>query len=118
MRTELKSILTAYLQGWRPLADCYVWLSAVSWSDPALGLDSDLKETLGILELLATEASEGLRPESEFQEKAADIIAAWSNTRYAIYGAFPEPRVFASSNDEVVQPSVTSALLVRKLSNK
>ena len=112
MRIELELLLKAYLQGWRPLADCYVWLSGVSWSDPAIGQDDDLKQALGILELLATEASEGLRPEIEFQEKAADIIAGWSDTRYATYGALPELRLFAGSNDEVVQQTVTPALLV------
>ena len=102
MRKELEFLLKSYLLGWRPLLDCYLWISGVSWDDPELGQDSELSEALGCLELLSTEASEGIRPEQEFQEKAAEILASWTNTVYGYYGPPREPRIFVCSGDERV----------------
>ena len=74
MRQELVKLLNEYLSGERSLDDCYEWLSGISWGDPQLRTDPTLKNSLGRLELLATEVAEKLRPEREFQRAAFEIM--------------------------------------------
>lgn len=74
--TELSDLLSAYLMGWKTLKDCAEWLSGIDWNQ--VGGDSELAATLGHLDLLCTEASEGLRPESDFERKASQVATAIS----------------------------------------
>ena len=68
MRKELADLLSAYLFGWKSLADCAEWLASLDWDDPEF--DQDNHDLAGRLELLTTEVAEGLRPEQEFWEEA------------------------------------------------
>ncbi|MBI4310509.1 MAG: hypothetical protein HY681_01900 [Chloroflexi bacterium] len=70
---ELADVLLEYLLGRKDLAACNEWLVGVVWDGPSL--DRNTRSLLGRLELLATEASEGLRPESEFAEAATQAVA-------------------------------------------
>lgn len=79
---ELSNLLSAYLVGWRNLMDCAEWFSGINWEE--LDVDSPLAATLGELDLLCTEAREGLRPESDFERKASDMVAARSCFRYSV----------------------------------
>ena len=72
MRTELMDLLTAYLSGWKTIRDCAEWLASLSWDDPSL--DQETGNLAGRLELLATEEPEGLRPEADFWQDAAELI--------------------------------------------
>ena len=74
MRKELIDLLVLYLQDIATLSDCYVWFFSVSWDDPEVQDDSELRRILGCLELLATEAVEGMRPESEFRDVASSFV--------------------------------------------
>ena len=68
---ELTELLQSYLNSAQDLAQCAEWLAGVDWADPSL-TDGE-KETLGLLELLAVEVSEGLRPEQDFRDAAAAL---------------------------------------------
>ncbi len=91
MNKELAEILRAYLLGAKTMDDCYEWLAGVDWNDP--GLDSDLQKALGSFELLAIEAFEGIRDESEFYSEAADFVAKVTGSRYSV----PKSQVVAVS---------------------
>lgn len=74
MRQELVNLLSKYLSGEKSLDDCYEWLSGVSWDSLELRTDPTLKNSLGRLELLATEAAEKMRPRRDFQRAASEIM--------------------------------------------
>ena len=86
MKDELADFLRAYLSGSKTMDDCYGWLSGVDWSGP--GPDPEIRQILGSLELLAVEAYEGIRDESEFHEEAANFVAQATGSATA-----PEPRL-------------------------
>ena len=102
MERELSNLLSAYLLGWQNLTECADWLSTVDWEN--VDLTSKLASTLGELDLLCTEAREGLRPESDFERKASDIVAAISCVRYSVVR--PEIMVSSSSASAVVESPV------------
>ena len=74
MRKELIDLLILYLQDIATLSDCYAWFSSVSWDDPEVHDDPELRRILGCLELLTMEAVEGMRPESEFRNAASSFV--------------------------------------------
>ena len=69
---DTQQMLKAYLQGRKSISDCAEWLAGIDWDSPEL--TSEDKQRLGLLELFATEAIEGLRPEEEFKVEASSII--------------------------------------------
>ena len=69
---DTQQMLKAYLQGQKSLSDCAEWVAGIDWDRPEL--TSEDKQRLGLLELLLTEAVEGLRPEKEFEDEASSII--------------------------------------------
>ena len=73
MNTELIDLLVAYLKGWKTISDCAEWLAGVVWDDPDLAPET--RNLLGRLELIVTEVAEELRPEAEFSQEAAAIVA-------------------------------------------
>lgn len=80
---ELSNLLSAYLMGWRGLADCAEWLSGINWDE--LDINLPLAATLGELDLLCTEAREGLRSESDFERMASDLVASSKSCiRYSV----------------------------------
>ena len=98
MKDEFADILKAYLSGSKTMDDCYRWLSGVDWSGP--GPAPEIRQILGSLELLAVEAYEGIRDESEFYEEAANFVAQATGPV-----AVPESRLVAAasaSSDGVV----------------
>ena len=66
-------ILTEYVSGERPCSAVEEWLAGVDWDDP--GLTQEVKITLGLFEVLATEVSEGMRNEGELVTEAKELLA-------------------------------------------
>jgi len=96
MRRELADLLTSYLMGWKNIRDCAEWLSGVDWDTK---LDQMTRNLVGTMELLTTEVLEGLRPEAEFWQEAANFVG---NETGLIYGqplSMMELQVADSSND-------------------
>ena len=91
MKDELADILRAYLSGSKTMDDCYMWLSGVDWSGP--GPAPEIRQILGSLELLAIEAYEGIRDESEFHEEVANFVAQATGS-----AAAPESRLAVASS--------------------
>lgn len=96
MRTELINLLTAYLMGWKSIRDCAEWLAGIDWDNS--NLDSATVDLIGNIELLVTEVLEGMRPEAEFWQEAAKIVANETNSWYNQPTIIISP-VVASSND-------------------
>ncbi len=101
MRTELLDLSTAYLLGWKTIYDCAEWLAGIDWDDP--GLDPKSLKSAGLLELLATEVAEGLRPEADFRQEAANFVARETSSLYAIKS---RSEAANSSNDIIDRPPV------------
>jgi len=95
--TELVELSTAYLMGWKTIRGCAEWLASIDWSDPSL--DPKSASVAGRLELLATEVLEGLRPEAEFWQDAAEFVARETNSLYSKAVFTSEPHIAYSSND-------------------
>jgi hypothetical protein len=74
MRQELVDLLTLYVEGEKSLDDCYEWFSGLDWEDGELATDPGLRRAIGRLELLATEAVEGLRAEADFGQECFAAI--------------------------------------------
>jgi hypothetical protein len=73
LEEQLSNLLSSYLLGRKTLRDCAEWLSGIDWEQ--VGTDSPLAASLGELDLLCTEASEGLRAESDLERKASEVVA-------------------------------------------
>lgn len=69
---ELNQLLQDYLNSDQDLGQCAEWLAGIDWDDPALTYGE--KETLGLLELLAVEVSESIRPEQDFRDAVAEVL--------------------------------------------
>ena len=69
---EFLDVLTKYVNGERTCSAVEEWLAGVDWNDPDLTQES--KEAYGLLELLATEVSEGLRDEDELVREAKSLL--------------------------------------------
>jgi hypothetical protein len=110
MNKELVEILRLYLLRIRTMSDCYEWLAGVDWDDPCL--DSEMKNSLGMFELLAIEAFEGIRDESEFYDAASEFVAKeMRSTYYAILNPNSAPVITSSSTDSTrltLMPDTTS----------
>ena len=102
MRRELVNLLEAYLLGWKTIYDCSEWLASIDWDDP--GLDPESLEMAGLLELLATEVAEGLRPEADFWREAAKFVASKTNSVYAPQVNILESVAVNSSGDITAWP--------------
>lgn len=92
---ELSDVLTGYLSGWKSLGDFCEWLAGVDWDDPSF--DSDSQSVVGLFELLAVDALEGIRPETEFAQEASDFVAATTGARYAVLRPQPNAAAFTPS---------------------
>jgi len=103
MRTELVDLSTAYLMGWKTIYDCAEWLVGIDWDDP--GLDPETLNLAGRLELLATEVLEGLRPEAEFWQEAAEFVSRETDSLYSQQEFITVP-VAISSNDSTERLTV------------
>ena len=99
MYQELLNLLTSYLYGWKPLIDCYEWVSSVSWDEPEVQNNPEFREMLGRMELLTTEIIEGLRPVDEFEQEAKNIIALKTGTAFGVLGT--PTLIYASTSDSV-----------------
>ena len=77
MRTELQSLLKAYLGGRASRRDLGIWLAEFDWdcTDPDV---IALQNEVATLDLILTEVAEGLRAESELQEIAVRLTDAGS----------------------------------------
>lgn len=73
MDREFIDLIGDYLAGRKSTTDCREWLAGIDWYAPDLSAED--KEVLGLLELLAIEVLEGMRPEVEFRQEAADVVA-------------------------------------------
>lgn len=78
MREELIDLLTSYLLNWKTIEDCAAWFASVSWDGASL-IDA-YRKSIGLLELLATEVLEGMRPESDFADEAARMVQSETNS--------------------------------------
>lgn len=105
MPTELRDLLTAYLSGWKTLFDCAEWLASIEWDDPSS--DDQSIEVMGRLQLLATEAAEGVRPERELRDFAANEIARLTGTTFALAERLPSIVEADSTNDSTTVTLVT-----------
>lgn len=99
---ELSDLLSAYLRGDKTLVDCAEWLSSVNWEE--IDIASSLAKDLGELDLLCTETREGLRPESDFERKASELVATSSCIIYSI--ARPQILVSSSSTNAGIESPV------------
>ena len=97
IRTEFINLLTAYLMGWKSIRDCAEWLAGIDWESP--DLDAESQNLVGRIELLVTEVLEGLRPEVELWQEAANSVANESGFLYGKPMSMPETAVIVSSND-------------------
>jgi len=97
MRTELFNIATDYLLGWKTIYDCAEWIAGIDWEDP--GLDPESLKFAGLLELLATEVTEGLRPEADFRQEAANLVAREIGPLYTIQAC----SIAANSSGDITQ---------------
>ncbi|MBM4462203.1 MAG: hypothetical protein FJ012_02555 [Chloroflexi bacterium] len=104
MRTEFINLMTAYLSGWNTIRDCVEWLASIDWDSPAL--DTESRESLGRAELLATEVIEGLRPEGDFWNNAAQLVERETNSIYVRQLFSTDFRVATCSNDVTTLPPV------------
>ena len=102
MNKELAEILRSYLLGMKTLGECYEWLMGVDWDDPCL--DSEMRTSLGLFELLAIEAFEGIREESEFCEAASEFVAKETRSTYVTLNPNSTPVITSSSSDSTIQP--------------
>ena len=69
---EFLDVLTKYVNGERTCSAIEEWLARVDWDDPDLTQES--KDAYGLLELLVTEVSEGLRDEGELVREAKNLL--------------------------------------------
>ena len=113
MRTELIDLLTAYLMGWKNLCDCSEWFASIDWNSP--DVNPDIQEIVGLLELLSTEALEGLRPEAEFWQEAATYVANETNSLYSQQIFITVSNAVSSNNDTAIFPGVTIPMAERAL---
>lgn len=102
MNKELAEILRSYLLGMKTMSECYEWLAGVDWDDPCL--DSEMKNTLGLFELLAIESFEGMRSESDFYGAASEFVAKETHSTYTILNPNSTPVITSSSSDSTTQP--------------
>ena len=108
MREEFINLLTAYLMSWKTLEECYEWMSGVSWDDPELASDQSLRRILGRMELLATEAVEGLRPVIQFRDEASRFVAEVTKKVYIVWAPTQGVSVsYGSSNTSSMVPQYT-----------
>lgn len=101
MKRELVDLLKAYLMGWKTVFDCAKWLAGVDWSDP--DQDADTMNEIGLMELLATEVLEGLRPETDFRQEAVALVQRESKVIYVLPDIAVDSPVSSAAN-EVIEP--------------
>ena len=70
--SEIVALLNAYLQSVTDIEDCAEWCAGFDWNDT--GSTVELKETVGILELLVTDIANGLRDEEELRAWAVEFL--------------------------------------------
>ena len=99
MRTEFLNLATAYLMEWKSIYDCAEWLASIDWEDA--GLDPESLKVAGLLELLATEVAEGLRPEADFRQEVAEFVEKTTSFKYSMQTS---TGVANSSNDITDRP--------------
>jgi hypothetical protein len=110
IRIELPDVLSSYLLGWQPFSECAEWISSIDWEK--VDLNSKLAQKLGELDVLCTEVREGIRPESDFERKASEIVASMTCITYSIN----RPEILASSSSSnVVVESLVSPFWSRSL---
>lgn len=95
--TELINLLTSYLLGWKTLYDCAEWLASIDWDNT--DLDRESVELIGRMELLTTEVAEGLRPEAEFWQEVAELVARETNSFYIRQASTTDLMVASSANN-------------------
>lgn len=121
MRRELIDLSTAYLMGWKTLRDCAEWLAGIDWND--LNLEPETLDVVGSMELLATEVMEGLRPEAEFWQEAANFVERETNSIYTRQVLITESNVANSFSDApnrlleltVMEPGVSQSWSISPL---
>ena len=107
MYQDMLNVLESYLLGWMSLDDCYEWLAGISWDDPNVTDDPQFKDALGRMELLATEAVEGLRPTSEFEQLAVQLVTSGSDICIGFIGEVPEFATYVGSKDGTASQQVS-----------
>jgi hypothetical protein len=73
MYNDIITLLTAYLMGWKSMAECAEWLAGIDWNDEMI--DEQSANLADSIVLLTTEILEGLRPESELWGEASKLVA-------------------------------------------
>lgn len=98
IESELSGLSSAYSIGWKTLADFAEWLSGINWEE--IDVDSSLAAILGELDLLCTEVTEGLRPESDFAGRVSDLVAdtAIRQTGSCVTISVARPEIMISSS--------------------
>lgn len=107
MRTEISNLLTSYLMGWKTLYDLVEWLAGIEWDNPEI--DPNMLELMGRLELLATEAVEGLRSEADFWKEAAEFVASETCSTFFTPRPVAEVNMASSTNDIIIWPLMVTA---------
>jgi hypothetical protein len=92
MRKLLSDLLKSYLMGWKTLGDCLEWFASIDWNDKSI--DRETSDLVNDLELVATEISEGLRPEVEFWSEVSKIVNQETESMYVMQ---PTPYLVTSS---------------------
>jgi hypothetical protein len=98
MSEELNDLLISYFMRWKSVGDCAEWLAAVDWENAQVGPESMAE--VGRLELIATEVLEGLRPEGQFWQEAAEVVA---RSGKSVYEQMTQENIvkYSTSNDKV-----------------
>lgn len=100
MQTEFVDALSSYLLGWLSIADCAEKAASFDWDDPAL--DEETRDALGRIQLLVTEVSEGMRPEIELKQAAAEIVGKTGRIIFVAADTTPPLATVPSANNDVV----------------
>lgn len=96
MDAELLDLLSAYLADRATVADVAEWVTGVDWADPTI--DDSTREAVGMLELLATEVVERMRPEVEIRDYARGLLNAATHTVITL--GVPSMAVQSGSSNE------------------
>lgn len=83
LENNLSNLLSSYLLRQKSLLECIEWFSTIDWG--SIDINSEIARRIGKLQVISTEVSEGLRPESEFEKEVSEIAAKMFRTSCTRY---------------------------------
>ena len=114
LEENLENLLISYLLRQKSLSECIEWFSTIDWG--SIDVTSKVARRIGLLQVISTEVSEGLRLESEFEQAVAKEVKENPRASCVLYwNPLPGGIVVSSSSNVIVQNNIVMPAEDREL---